>query len=231
MCKTDQDRPTRSCCAVLTCMTTHRNLRLDPTTTTMSGKDAEETDPWQYSSAKKLLEKDIIDGIIGTVETGMLPCQVYLMRPEYADYEYDRFVSNLYSLRVKYEKLLYLAQIDGEALAHDLALGLRTNSKPYPHWQGSEAERLLQEDINNGKHLGMKPQELRNTHAEYKVYPLKVFRDHIQQELRARKERPYWMARRKEKEEEKRKEAAKKAKKSKEKAKKSKEKALAAQKK
>ena len=165
--------------------------------------------PWEFSEAKKLLERDIIDGRVGSVATGLAPKQVYAMRKEYADYEYPMFVRRLYALRVKYEKLLELAAEDEEALAHDLQLGLRINSKPYPRWPGSDAERLLTQDIKAGKHLEMKPRQLQASRPEYAPWaPFpKVFRDHIHQELRAQLERPYWLARRKEKEEQKKKEA------------------------
>lgn len=168
---------------------------------------AKMTTLWQHSLAKKILEKDLIDGLIGTVEDGLPPSDVYLMHTEYTEFEYKNFVSNLYNLRKKHEDLLTRAKEDAEALAHDLALGLRVHTKPYPCWQGSVAERLLQKDIDEGKLLNMKPAELLKSRVEYNPwiqYP-KVFRDHIQQELRARKERPYWMARRKEKQEAKRK--------------------------
>jgi hypothetical protein len=57
------------------------------------------------------------------------------------------------------------------------------------------AERLLKIDIDAGKHNTMKPRELQATRPEYSPYPLKVFRDHVQQERRARCESSYWLAR------------------------------------
>ena len=175
----------------------------------MADEEYDGPDPWEFSEAKKLLERDIIAGLVGSVATGLAPKQVYAMRKEYADYEYPLFVRRLYSLRVKYEQLLDLAAEDEEALAHDLQLGLRINSKPYPRWPGSDAERLLTQDIKAGKHLEMKPRQLQASRPEYAPWALfpKVFRDHIHQELRAQLERPYWLARRKEKEEQKKKEA------------------------
>jgi len=170
--------------------------------------DDDETDPWHYSDAKELLVQDIKDR---TVLSGMHACQVYVMRPEYSDYDYDRFAGYLYNLRITFDELQNLANIDAQALAHDLALGLRKNSKPYPIWQGSKAERLLKQDIDAGLDLVMEPIELHAKRPAYSVYPLTVFRDHIHQELRARRERPYWMARRKQKEEEKRQKAVDKA--------------------
>lgn len=178
----------------------------------MADEEYDGPDPWEFSEAKKLLERDIVNGLVGSVATGLAPKEVYVMRPEYADYEYPKFVRWLYSLRVKYEELLNLAAEDGEALAHDLQLGLRINSKPYPRWPGSDAERLLNQDIKAGKHLEMKPRELLASRPEYAPWvPFpKIFRDHIHQELRAQLERPYWLAHRKEKQEEKRKAARQK---------------------
>lgn len=59
----------------------------------------------------------------------------------------------------------------------------------------------------------MEPRELKAARPEYTPFPSDVFSGHIQQELRARKERPYWLARRKEKEEEKSKKNKKRRKK------------------
>ena len=59
----------------------------------------------------------------------------------------------------------------------------------------------------------MQPKDLHATRPEYAAYPLTVFRNHIHQELRARKERPYWLVQKQKKEEKKRKKALEKAKK------------------
>jgi hypothetical protein len=155
--------------------------------------------PWRCSHAKKLLIKDILDG---KVIEGMAPKNVFVMRPEYQLYKYENFVTNLRNLRKQIAEKQDLADDNEAAFAHDEVFGLRVNSKPYPRWQGSVAERLLKQDIDNGQHLHMKPHELKESRVEYgPYYPGTIFRDHIHQELRARMERPYWLARRKEKEE------------------------------
>jgi hypothetical protein len=164
--------------------------------------------PWRNSHAKKLLTKDIIDGNID----GMAPKRVFVMRKEYQAYKYENFATNLRSLRKQVAEKQGLADDDEAAFAHDEMLGLRVNSKPYPRWQGSVAEQLLKQDIDNGRHVHMKPRELKESRIEYGPYPGTVFRDHIHQELRARTERPYWLARRKEKEEAKGKKKEKKKK-------------------
>lgn len=170
------------------------------TVTVETANNGLEPEPWRNSRAKKLLVKDIVDGKI----SGMTAEQVHKTRPEYSAYVYSKFRGYFSYLVGKHGDLLSLANEDGAALAHDLALGLRVNSKPYPRWDGSEAEALLKNDLDNGKHLHMKPRDLQLSRPQYSEFPGKVFRDHIQQELRARKERPYWLARRKEKEEAKR---------------------------
>ena len=162
----------------------------------------EQTTPWQYSDAKKLLTKDILDKKID----GLTSKEVFALRPEFQHYKYKNFYTNLRNLRSSLAELQGFADEDAAALAHDTKLNLLVNNnKPYPRWQGTDAERLLKQDLDNGRHENMAPRELKASRPEYKPYPGKVFLDHIHQELRSRKERPYWLARHKEKEEEKQK--------------------------
>ena len=161
---------------------------------------------WRNSHAKMLLTKDIIDGSIEGVDAK----RVFVMRSEYQLYKYSNFATNLRNLRKTVTKQQGLADDDEAAFAHDERLRLRVHNKPYPRWQGSVAERLLKQDIDNGRNLNMTPCEMKASRVEYGPYPGTIFRDHIHQELWARMERPYWLARRKEKEEEKKKNAKKK---------------------
>jgi hypothetical protein len=156
---------------------------------------------WQYSDAKKQLTRDILDG----KTDGMTPQQVYEMHAEYKQYKSKNFNPNFNRLKKTLQGLQDRADEDEAAFLHDEALNLRANNKPYPRWGGSVAERLLKIDIDTGKHKTMKPRELQTTQPEYSLYPLKVFRDHVQQELRARCERSYWLARNREKKEKKKK--------------------------
>jgi hypothetical protein len=47
-----------------------------------------------------------------------------------------------------------------------------------------------------GLHEEQPPCDFRMTRLEYEVFPLNVFRKHIQQELRGPRESSYWLARR-----------------------------------
>jgi len=161
---------------------------------------------WHCSDAKKQLIKDIRDGRI----TGKPAKEVHEMRPECKQCKCGNFRDNLKRLRENMQLENKRAESDAAAFAHDEALNLRTNSKPHPRWQGSEADRRLKLDIDNEVHLEMPPRQLRATRSEFMEHPLDVLRSHIQQELRAHTEHPHWMAKKAEKE-------AKKAKKTKKK--------------
>ena len=57
----------------------------------------------------------------------------------------------------------------------------------YPEWDGSEADKQLKADIDEGLHEVLEPAELWNLREAYDDYPLPVFRDHIYQEIQTRK--------------------------------------------
>lgn len=49
---------------------------------------------WRNSAARKLLEDDLINGVIplkSSSENGMSPKDVYLQRPEFAEFSYEYF--------------------------------------------------------------------------------------------------------------------------------------------
>ena len=75
------------------------------------------------------------------------------------------------------------------ALAHDRKIHPKRahNDRGEPRWEGSEAERLLQQDVKDGKDKTMKPHDLWFSHEEYQKYPKDVFRGHIYQERRCQK--------------------------------------------
>jgi hypothetical protein len=157
-------------------------------------EDKNEPSPWKDSQAKKLLRQDILDG---KVVDSMTPMQIFQMRPEYAPYGLKKFRSNWYSLRDSIKDNQAKASSDSDALAHDLRIRppVAYTSKGYPRWDGSDAQRLLKQDVNTGLTNSIKPRVLRETRMEYQAFPLKVFREHIHQEHRSRIEKGYWLNR------------------------------------
>lgn len=152
--------------------------------------------PTVWEIAKPLLEKDLRVGAIGAE----LPDAklVHKMKPEYEAVPLANFKRNLAALRIRFVQYKEGAEYGSIALAHDRQLHLVNPNPPnweYPRWDGSAAQRLLKEDIGNKKHVGVKPQDLRETRDEYKAFPKEVFRKHIQQELRSDRESSYWLSR------------------------------------
>jgi hypothetical protein len=116
---------------------------------------------------------------------------------QYAAYGLDKFRQNLSTLR----ESIKIDHAKAVSDSTDLAKDRRTRpppthtSKGYPRWDGSDAARFLKEDADKGLLQQLKPSELRETRQEYKLFPAKVFRDHIHQEKRGRTSKSYWMVR------------------------------------
>lgn len=145
---------------------------------------------WRKSDAKRLLRDDIISG---AVPSGMKPKDVYEMRPEYKEWPYKNFPTNLSNLREKISTEYEKALINLATYGHDMAR-LRTLRAGQPQvvlWHQSNAKWMLIQDINMGKHKQILPSELRMTRAEYQMFDLKTFRNHIYQEVDKRMKRQF----------------------------------------
>jgi hypothetical protein len=74
------------------------------------------------------------------------------MRPEYSEYHYDMFSSRLSSLRSTFSTNTHRAE-DDQAAFDVYVINNEVSTiihKGYIQWQGSESQRLLQEDIKDG---------------------------------------------------------------------------------
>jgi hypothetical protein len=153
----------------------------------------------EWTVARDLLKKDLKEGRISSD----LPSakEVYEMRSEYKAVPWQRFRDNLRNLRKKFVELKDRAKTDSAAVANDRNLFPVDEGQnvgfAYPRFGGSEAERLLKLDVSNGEHKKMKPKELKLTRPEYEPFPPCVFAKHIHQELRERRAKSYWLAKKK----------------------------------
>jgi hypothetical protein len=134
---------------------------------------------WQHSDAKKALSDNIIKK---KVTNNMSALDVYNSRLDCQAYSFVKFEEYLKNLRAAIQKKQDFADRDAAALAHDLPL--RPERKTL-RWGGSNAQKLLQEDIENGLHMDKKPRELRGTRAEYQDFDSKKFQKHLNQEKNA----------------------------------------------
>lgn len=150
---------------------------------------------WQYSEAKAALKAAILEGDVplrpppDEDEDDLI---VYFnCRPEVQNFGgFDLFKGRLNDLRDQIRNNLTRAEEDEEAFMvfvknHPKATVAAKGN--YPEWEGHEAQRLLRLDMAAGYHETMEPKELWETEAEYTLFPLKVFREHIYQETRTQK--------------------------------------------
>ena len=75
-------------------------------------------------------------------------------------------------------------RIDCEAYGHDVALlaQLREGLDMTTPWHKSDAKPLLEKDMDDAKHLEMKPKALYQTRIQYREFSLEEFRKRINQE-------------------------------------------------
>jgi hypothetical protein len=149
---------------------------------------------WFHSVAKAILKKDLEEG---RIPDSVKAREAYGLNPEFRKFPFKNFSTNFNNLRARVNKFQDSAAFDINALANDQRLypPAAITSRGYPFWPNSEARRLLKADVDKGKHNEMTPQELHGEEPAYQVFPLPVFRQHIYQEVRGRKERAYWQHR------------------------------------
>jgi len=153
---------------------------------------------WLHSDARAALYAAIMAGQIplhvpqGETETTDQLFQHFNVRSEVVEYgEFEQhFKRRLKALR---ENILTTrSRADEDKEAFDVFVKNHPKSDIaanglYPEWEGSDAQKQLREDMKNNKHNTMAPQELHDSNEAYDLFPLKVFRDHIYQEMRTEK--------------------------------------------
>lgn len=147
---------------------------------------------WQNSNAKDLLYADIRKGkvaLTGNVTKEFVK-QVYEMRDEYKEYDITKMAGRIKSLRNSFAENESRAKMDLEAFKNFTARNEPSefSRHGYIQWQGSAAQRLLQQDLEDGQHNKMSKMDLWSSRVEYyRDFPLKVFRDKVYQEIRTSK--------------------------------------------
>ena len=99
--------------------------------------------------SKKLLYKDIMRDLVPLKSkdehNNMTLREIYCMRPDYAEYHYNKFSSRLSGLQKTIEKYIQRANNDQEAfdIFDQNNPILHYNHKGHIQWQGSDQQRLL----------------------------------------------------------------------------------------
>jgi hypothetical protein len=150
---------------------------------------------WKDSEARRLLYKDVKDREIpleAKYDDGtptMKLEEIYVTRPEYAAYDYNKFSSRLATIRAIIKQLEKRCEEDDDAFVkfvanHPVSLYDR---KGYIHWQGSISQELAKADIEAGL-LRQGYRTLYHSRQEYfQEYGFKEFSDKIRQEIKTKK--------------------------------------------
>ena len=142
-----------------------------------------EAEKWAKSTAKQVLKKDIL---LGVVTPEMDAATVYESRAMYKDYKLPNFTQNLASLIKVVQRDVARMQQDCEAYGHDRAilakLKAESNEPPSPlSWHRSKARLTLKDDMQANVHKNKTPKEMWSDpeKPEYREFDLKVFRKAI----------------------------------------------------
>lgn len=155
--------------------------------------------PWKISEAKEFLRDDIVNGL---VDEDLEDELVYGMHLEYSQYKFANFKTNLKNLLAAIRRDWGRMEKDLSDYQHDLASVMARRGPPNPAtlpWHKTPCKMLLQQDVDEGKHLTMKPKELWETRTEYKLFSLATFRNHIYQEVDSRSKKKWRMDKKKKK--------------------------------
>jgi hypothetical protein len=141
---------------------------------------------WRKSEEKKTLLRDLREG---TLLLDVAPKLAFNSRPEFVKLGYANWPERLKRAKEHVSSRSNRAEFDAAAVAHDRTIHPKPalNYRGEPRWEGSRAEALLKQDIDDKNHERLDAQGLYNSRSDYKDYPLRVFRGHIHQEVKSRK--------------------------------------------
>jgi hypothetical protein len=141
---------------------------------------------WEDSEARKLLYKDLSEGIVPLDGDKNDTATIYAMRPDYAKYDVSMFANRLAALRDVVAKAMNRKKKDKEAfdlfvLKNDVSLSTFAG---FPQWKSSAARDLALVDIKNGVHEKLGFRKMFSERPEYyEHYPFEYWRDRVKQEI------------------------------------------------
>jgi hypothetical protein len=145
---------------------------------------AEPRVPWRNSKARKLLYADVQADVASEELTAE---EIYIMRPEYAAYDWEKFAGRLKYIRESVSYNNTRAAADKAAFDDYVANNPVSyyNSKGSIQWQGSDAQRQARQDIKEQWFKGKgKYRALYNLRDVYHMeFPFENFKHRIRQEI------------------------------------------------
>ena len=151
--------------------------------------------PTKWEIAKPILEKMYL---MGEITDSMRRGVVHKLRPEFEAVPINNFGNNWNRLKATVRELRRRAIIDDCSLFHDRILHPIDTTDP-KRWDGTEAQRLLKQDIEDDFHKHFTPKELWLSRKEYQVFDIEIFQPHVNQEVRSKLETNYWLVKKEKK--------------------------------
>jgi len=150
---------------------------------------------WKKSVCKRIVLDDLISGVLPleqsemTAEEAWEVCYKHLAEFVSDQVEFSQFKVRLEDHRKQVGGDLLRAQQDAAAVQHDRALFPRQerNARGELVFDMHPAKALLRADVQAGRHLTMKPEDLQATREEYMEFDKVKFRHRIYQEIRYQK--------------------------------------------
>lgn len=143
---------------------------------------------WRFSDAREQLAQDLIDGIIpleGPFDSADIFDSLWKDNPAFKNFPYDkvRYDGRIESMRRQVLAAQNYASTDHTALLKDRQVYpiKGTSIRGKLRWRGSKAEAFLEDDVENGRHIGKAPRTIWASRDAYKAFELVVFRKHLDQ--------------------------------------------------
>lgn len=166
------------------------------TSTQASDQQDPPPSPWAKSRAKERARELLSDPT--SYVHGMPATHVYFTDALFVRYDKKNFASNYNNLKKTLETEKLCIEFDKLALTNFNERNPRPplTDKGVPFWDTSAAKSLVIEEIKSGALDGLTPQQVRDRHDEYKLFPLRDFRQFLNMEKRNIREAVYWQAKR-----------------------------------
>ena len=151
---------------------------------------------WASSFAKAMLVRLFRDE--KSKIHSMTPDEIHSAHPAFKCYPRKRFLPNLCNLKTSLELEKRIVAQDERNFERDMARFPRGEftSRGKLFWDSHRANEILKQDLDVGKLKSMRPKDLWLTRPEYRDFDSDDFCKYVHQELRARREKPYWIPKR-----------------------------------
>lgn len=144
----------------------------------------------EVAKARAAIIEDLVQGILPVKESKMSAEEAwthYASEEGFENIVFSQFENRLKAHRKQVKATIAKSRYEEECLRHDRNLFPRkeVDDDGDPFFDLHPAKQLLEEDIiTNNKHKKMKPEELRQSRDEYKVFPKEKFRPRVYQAIR-----------------------------------------------